>query len=67
MLVTAPGTLVTNKPGSKIIRPPVHEFRWASSPGRGGDPGEQEYKRHVEGQPVYPPLEAAARYLTVLP
>jgi len=67
VLVTALGTIATNRPGSKSIRPPVHEFRWASLPGRGGDLSEQEYKRHVEGQPIDPPLEAAARYLTVLP
>jgi hypothetical protein len=65
LLVTDPGALV--KANQSIIRPPTHEFRWASLRGRGGDPGEQEYKQHVEGQPVYPPLEAAARFMTGLP
>jgi hypothetical protein len=67
LLVADPGTIQTNRPGSKIIRPPVHEFRWTSLRGRGGDPGEQEYKQHVEGQPIYPPLEAAATFITGLP
>lgn len=66
-LVTLPGTVITNRPGSKTIRPPVRELRWAPVRGRGGDRGEEEYKRRVEGQPVYTPLEAAARFLARLP
>jgi hypothetical protein len=65
-LVTDPGTLVM-RANRSIIRPPTHEFRWASIRARGGDPGEAEYGQHVEGQPLYPPMETAARFITGLP